>query len=79
MQKDKPEIQAILQRTSNRPPLKRRTSVTRMSNQEKSKSVMKDTKAERAHIENLTLPEEETEEEKGTIYICQFNKYFNIV
>ncbi|XP_035222251.1 protein phosphatase 1 regulatory subunit 12A-like isoform X4 [Stegodyphus dumicola] len=64
MQKDRPEIQAILQRTSNRPPLKRRTSVTRMSGQEKSKSVMKDTKSERAHIENLTLPEEEGEEEK---------------
>ncbi|CAL1263511.1 unnamed protein product [Larinioides sclopetarius] len=64
MQKERPEIQAILQRTSTRPPLKRRTSVTRMSGQEKSKSVMKDTKAERAQIENLTLPEEETEEEK---------------
>ncbi|XP_055928806.1 protein phosphatase 1 regulatory subunit 12A-like isoform X1 [Argiope bruennichi] len=64
MQKDRPEIQAILQRTSTRPPLKRRTSVTRMSGQEKSKSVMKDTKAERAQIENLTLREEETEEEK---------------
>ncbi|GFU11419.1 protein phosphatase 1 regulatory subunit 12A [Trichonephila clavipes] len=64
MQKDRPEIQAILQRTSNRPPLKRRTSVTRMSGHEKSKSVMKDTKSERAQIENLTLPEEENEEEK---------------
>ncbi|XP_054721947.1 protein phosphatase 1 regulatory subunit 12A-like [Uloborus diversus] len=62
MQKERPEIQAILQRTSTRPPLKRRTSVTRMSNQEKSKSVMKDTKSERAHIESLTLPEEEEEE-----------------
>lgn len=68
MQKDKPEIQAILQRTSNRPALKRRTSVTRMSNQEKSKSVMKDTKSERAQIENLSLPEEETEEDKGKIF-----------
>lgn len=65
MQKDRPDIQAILQRTSSRPPLKRRTSVTRMSNQEKSKSVMKDTKAERAQIENMTLPEEETEDDKG--------------
>ncbi|GIY39700.1 protein phosphatase 1 regulatory subunit 12A [Caerostris darwini] len=64
MQKERPEIQAILQRTSNRPPLKRRTSVTRMSGHEKSKSVMKDTKAERAQIENLTLPEEENEDEK---------------
>ncbi|GFU27116.1 protein phosphatase 1 regulatory subunit 12A [Nephila pilipes] len=64
MQKDRPEIQAILQRTSNRPPLKRRTSVTRMSGHEKSKSVMKDTKSERAQIENLTLPEEENEEDK---------------
>ncbi|XP_071043703.1 protein phosphatase 1 regulatory subunit 12B isoform X5 [Parasteatoda tepidariorum] len=68
MQKDRPDIQAILQRTSNRPPLKRRTSVTRMSGQEKSKSVMKDTKAERAQIENLSLPEEETEDDKERIH-----------
>lgn len=65
MQKERPEIQAILQRTSsNRPPLKRRTSVTRMSGQEKSKSVMKDTKSERVQIEQMCLPEEDTEEEK---------------
>ncbi|KAG8198537.1 hypothetical protein JTE90_026440 [Oedothorax gibbosus] len=64
MQKERPEIKEILQRTSNRPPLKRRTSVTRMSGQEKSKSVMKDTKSERAQIESMSLPEEENDEEK---------------
>lgn len=67
MQKERPEIQEILQRTSNRPPLKRRTSVTRMSGMEKSKSVMKDTKSERAQIESMTLPEEENEEGKGLV------------
>ncbi|XP_022255662.1 protein phosphatase 1 regulatory subunit 12C-like [Limulus polyphemus] len=63
LQKERPELGEILRRKAP-PPLKRRTSVTRMSGTDKSNVVMKDTYAERAQIEaQLQLPEEEIEEE----------------
>ncbi|XP_022240507.1 protein phosphatase 1 regulatory subunit 12B-like isoform X2 [Limulus polyphemus] len=68
LQKERPELGEILRRKAP-PPLKRRTSVTRMSCTDKSNVVMKDTYAERAQIEaKLRLPEEELEEDnKGTV------------
>ncbi|XP_076348139.1 protein phosphatase 1 regulatory subunit 12B-like isoform X1 [Tachypleus tridentatus] len=63
LQKERPELGEILRRKAP-PPLKRRTSVTRMSGTDKSNVVIKDTYAERAQIEaQLQLPEEEIEEE----------------
>ncbi|XP_013782315.1 protein phosphatase 1 regulatory subunit 12B-like isoform X1 [Limulus polyphemus] len=63
LQKERPELGEILRRKAP-PPLKRRTSVTRMSGTDKSNVIMKDTFAERAQIEaKLRLPEEEVEEE----------------
>ncbi|CAN7977196.1 unnamed protein product, partial [Ixodes persulcatus] len=47
MQKERPEIQEILERKAQRPPLKRRTSVTRMSLADKNSAVVKDTSSER--------------------------------
>ncbi|XP_076322035.1 protein phosphatase 1 regulatory subunit 12B-like [Tachypleus tridentatus] len=68
LQKERPELGEILRRKAP-PPLKRRTSVTRMSCTDKSNVVMKDTYAERAQIEaKLRLPEEDLEEDnKGTV------------
>ncbi|CAN7940030.1 unnamed protein product, partial [Ixodes hexagonus] len=51
MQKERPEIQEILERKAQRPPLKRRTSVTRMSLADKNSAVVKDTSSERNAIE----------------------------
>ncbi|XP_076372957.1 protein phosphatase 1 regulatory subunit 12A-like [Tachypleus tridentatus] len=72
LQKERPELGEILRRKAP-PPLKRRTSVTRMSGTDKSNVIMKDTFAERAEIEaKLRLPEEEVEEEnKVTIQSVQ--------
>ncbi|XP_077528968.1 myosin binding subunit isoform X1 [Haemaphysalis longicornis] len=62
MQKERPEIQEILERKAQArpilpqpPPLKRRTSVTRMSLADKNSVVVKDTSAERSAIEAQLL------------------------
>ncbi|XP_042149428.1 protein phosphatase 1 regulatory subunit 12B [Ixodes scapularis] len=65
MQKERPEIQEILERKAQRPPLKRRTSVTRMSLADKNSAVVKDTSSERNAIEaHLMLSKVDEEAER---------------
>ncbi|XP_064490307.1 protein phosphatase 1 regulatory subunit 12B-like isoform X1 [Ornithodoros turicata] len=64
MQKERPEIQEILERKAQKPPLKRRTSVMRMSLADRNSVVDKDKSSERSAIEaqyHLAKVEEDVE------------------
>ncbi|CAG0890095.1 unnamed protein product [Darwinula stevensoni] len=57
LKKDKPEIQEILMKRPQ-PPLRRRSSVTRMSGSDKSNIISKDASLERQHLIDQAISEE---------------------